>query len=120
MSRIKSSGDTLVGEELKAGFSDRLYRQASLFKALAHPARLAILYHLSEMESCMTGDVAGELPLSRTTVGQHLKELRGAGLIKGTVEGVRKNYCLSPSGIKALKVASEELLSRIDTEEAYC
>lgn len=102
------------------GFSSELAVQAALFKSLAHPARLAILYYLAEIKSCMTGNIADELPLSRTTVNQHLKELHRAGLIKGSVDGSRKNYCLSREGIMALKGAFGELFERIDIEESFC
>ena len=62
-------------------FDKELTEKAMLFKALAHPARLQILQFLSETQSCITGDISDELPLGRTTVNQHLKELKDAGLI---------------------------------------
>jgi len=80
-------------------FDPSLNSMAGLFKAMAHPARLAILKYLAESKICMTGDIADELPLSRTTVKQHLTELKNAGLIQGTVEGVKVNYCLDPGKI---------------------
>ena len=75
-------------------FDPKLNSTAVLFKALAHPARLAILQYLAETKVCITGDISDELPLSRTTVNQHLKELKNAGLIQGHVDGVKVNYCL--------------------------
>ena len=75
-------------------FSRVLQEDAALFKALAHPARLAILDYLAETKVCMTGDITRELPLSRTTVNQHLAELKQAGLIKGEISGAKVNYCL--------------------------
>jgi len=84
-------------------FSSKLKSTAVLFKALAHPARLAILKYLAEIKVCMTGDISDELPLSRTTVNQHLKELKNAGLIQGTVDGVKVNYCLDPERIKEME-----------------
>lgn len=92
---------------------------AILFKALGHPARLAILKYLAETKVCMTGDISDELPLSRTTVSQHLKELRNAGLIQGTVDGVRVNYCLNPARIKDLVKTANCLFSEIDVGGAY-
>ncbi|MDP1622368.1 MAG: metalloregulator ArsR/SmtB family transcription factor [Bacteroidales bacterium] len=80
-------------------FDPELNDTAVLFKALAHPARLAILKYLAEIKVCMTGDISDELPLSRTTINQHLKELKNAGLIQGTVDGVKVNYCLNPEKI---------------------
>jgi len=84
-------------------FDQKLNSTAILFKALAHPARLAILKYLAEIKVCMTGDISGELPLSRTTVNQHLAELKNAGLIQGTVDGVKVNYCLNPEKIKEME-----------------
>ncbi len=75
-------------------FDTRLNHAALLFKAMAHPARLAILQYLAETRVCITGDICDELPLSRTTVNQHLKELKDAGLIQGQVSGAKVNYCL--------------------------
>ncbi len=75
---------------------------AALFKALSHPARLAILCYLAKTKVCMTGDITREVPLSRTTVNQHLTELKSVGLIQGTISGAKVNYCLYPPRIKKL------------------
>jgi len=98
-------------------FDQNLKTGALFFKALGHPARLAILRYLAGMKVCMTGDICEELPLSRTTVVQHLKELKKAGLIQGTVEGTRVNYCLNPCRIKELKKISDDLFSELNTNE---
>lgn len=63
-------------------------------KALAHPARIAILCILLERNACICGDIVEELPLSQSTVSQHLKELKASGLIKGDVEGKKVCYCI--------------------------
>lgn len=81
-------------------FDEVLVEQANIYKALAHPARLAILKYLAETRTCISGDISDELPLSRTTVGQHLKELKESGLILGHVEGVKTNYCLNPEQVE--------------------
>ncbi len=101
-------------------FNKDLQRTAALFKALAHPARLAILQYLAETKTCITGDIADELPLSRTTVNQHLKELRDADLIKGTVEGVKTNYCLNAKTIELLKLEANGFFNKIDLKENHC
>lgn len=101
-------------------FNEVLIHRARLFKALAHPARLAILKYLAEIQTCITGDIADELPLSRTTVNQHLKELRDAGLIKGTVEGVKTNYCLNSDAIEALRKDCDCFLGSIDVKKNFC
>src|SRR6187551_931913 len=69
-------------------------RIAGYAKALAHPARIAILRLLIEKQTCICGDIVDELPLSQSTVSQHLKELKQAGLIKGDIEGASVCYCI--------------------------
>lgn len=101
-------------------FEPALAEKAGLFKALAHPARLRILQFLAESQTCISGDISDELPLGRTTVNQHLKELRDAGLIQGHIEGVKTKYCLEPEKIKALKHSLESFLESIDVENYSC
>lgn len=67
---------------------------AKYAKALSHPARVAIIKLLIKKQSCICGDIVDELPLSQSTVSQHLKELKDAGLIKGEIEGVKVCYCI--------------------------
>jgi len=95
-------------------FTKEFQKSSELFKALGHPARLAILKYLAETKTCITGDIADELPLSRTTVNQHLKELKDAGLITGTTEGVKTCYCLNLEKIKELREMSETFINEID------
>lgn len=84
-------------------FDEQLKTTAVLFKALSHPARLTIIKYLAGIRVCMTGDISDQLPLSRTTVKQHLSSLKKAGLIQGSVDGVKVNYCLDPKGIAMLE-----------------
>jgi ArsR family transcriptional regulator, arsenate/arsenite/antimonite-responsive transcriptional repressor len=100
-------------------FSADLQRFAEYYKALAHPARLAILKYLADTKTCITGDIADELPLSRTTVNQHLKELKDAGLIVGTTEGVKTCYCLNKENFEELKKASETFLNEINVSSNF-
>ncbi|PBQ34926.1 transcriptional regulator [Sphingobacteriaceae bacterium] len=67
---------------------------AKYAKALAHPARVAIVQLLIKKQACICGDIVDELPLSQSTVSQHLKELKEAGLIKGDIDGVKICYCI--------------------------
>ncbi len=83
----------------KANFSKEDQELAELARVLSHPARIAILRFLATTVSCMSGDISEEIPLSRTTVSQHLQELKRAGLIIGEIEGVKVNYCLNPEKI---------------------
>ena len=83
---------------------------AALAKALGHPARIAILQYLAENKSCVCGDIVDELPLAQSTVSQHLKELKQAGLIKGEIDGPSVCYCIdSKSLLKAKKVLGDLL-----------
>ena len=78
-------------------------RSAQLTKALGHPVRLAILKLLTQRDTCFCGDFTDVLPLAQSTVSQHLKVLKDAGLITGTSSGVRTCYCLDPEGITELR-----------------
>ncbi|MDZ4665340.1 MAG: metalloregulator ArsR/SmtB family transcription factor [Bacteroidota bacterium] len=75
-------------------FTIKQNKIAKYTKALAHPARIAILELLLKKQSCICGDIVDELPLSQSTVSQHLKELKAAGIIKGDIDGVKVCYCI--------------------------
>lgn len=77
-------------------FSDKQNRLAAMMKALAHPARIAIVQHLIKANACINGDLVEELGLAQPTISQHLKELKNAGLIQGTIEGTSVCYCIEP------------------------
>ena len=102
-------------------FSIDLQESAAFFKALGHPARLAILKYLAETKVCISGDISNELPLSRTTVNQHLKELKELGLIVGEIEGVKVNYCLNTKKIESvrniLQAFLEDINNNLDTSQ---
>ena len=100
-------------------FDEALQIRASLFKALAHPARLQILQFLAESKTCISGDISEELPLSRTTVNQHLNELKEAGLIKGHVEGVKMKYCLDGEKVKEMKNLLTSFLEGIQLPDDF-
>ena len=75
-------------------FTEKQNKLAQMMKALAHPARIAILQYLIKTQDCICGDLVGELGLAQATISQHLKELKNAGLIKGTIEGTSVCYCI--------------------------
>ncbi len=75
-------------------YTARQRQVARIAKALAHPARVLILEFLAQQTDCFCGDLVRELPMSQPTVSQHLRELREAGLIQGTIEAPRTRYCL--------------------------
>jgi DNA-binding transcriptional ArsR family regulator len=77
-------------------FTDKQNRLAGMMKALAHPARIAIILHLIKADACICGDLVNELGLAQPTISQHLKELKNAGLIQGTIEGTSVCYCIDP------------------------
>src|SRR5512133_2484778 len=76
---------------------------ALLAKAVGHPARVQILRLLVRREACICGDIVDELPLAQSTVSQHLKVLKEAGLIRGEVDGPRVGYCVEPRALRRLK-----------------
>ncbi len=83
---------------------------AAMAKAIGHPARLAIIRLLANRDTCATGDVVAELPLAQSTVSEHLRILREAGLIVGEIEGPRTRYCVNAAGLAALHAGLAALL----------
>lgn len=92
-------------------FADIENELAELAKALGHPARVAILRELARRNVCVCGEIVNVLPLAQSTVSQHLKELKSAGLISGTVEGVKSCYCINHDTVSRLKNLLDELLA---------
>lgn len=84
---------------------------ADIAKALSHPARISILRILNELNSCITGEIVDRIPLSQSTVSQHLKELKRVNLIKGEIEGPRTCYCLNENVVEKTKAAFTTLFS---------
>lgn len=84
-------------------FNKQQIRTAELAKALGHPARIAILEMLISRNTCVCGDITDELPLAQSTVSQHLKALKKAGIIKGEIDGVRVCYCINEETSLELK-----------------
>lgn len=101
-----------MGTTKTADYADRQLRAAAYAKALAHPARIAILELLLEKDACVCGDIVQELPISQSTVSQHLRELKEAGLIKGRVEGASVCYCMDAREWIRARAALMELLDR--------
>lgn len=77
-------------------FTEKQNKLAGMMKALAHPARIAIIQQLIKANACICGDLVEELGLAQATISQHLKELKNAGLIQGTIEGTSVCYCIDP------------------------
>ncbi len=101
-------------------FDDDLQDIARFARVISHPARLAILKYLAETKTCISGDISDKLPLSRTTVSQHLKELRNLGVIHGEIDGLKINYCLCGESINKFLQKLEVFFEPIKTAEIYC
>jgi DNA-binding transcriptional ArsR family regulator len=102
-------------------FTSKQNQISNLAKALGHPARVAILDVLMKKEECICGDIVDELPLAQPTVSQHLKELKNAGLIKGSIEGNTVCYCVDPNGIRKLIDYLESIESKLEkTKSKKC
>lgn len=95
-------------------------RLAKYAKALAHPARIAILKFLANKAACQCGDIVDELPLSQSTVSQHLKELKEAGLIKGEIEGAKVCYCIDEKEWKAAQTWINQLFDSYKRGSSCC
>ncbi len=93
---------------------------AILAKALGHPARIAIIEYLLKVNACICGDIVGELPLAQPTVSQHLKELKNAGIIKGTIEGTSICYCIDEDGFGKIKSFFDHIQNTLIENKNKC
>lgn len=93
---------------------------ASILKAIAHPARIAILEYLLKVDACICGDIVNELTLAQPTVSQHLKELKNAGLIKGNIEGTSICYCVDKAAITRVQTYFSGISSRLENRADQC
>ncbi len=96
------------------GFTKSQVELAAIAKALGHPARIAILQYLARQKSCVCGEIVDELPLSQSTVSQHLKELKNVGLVRGSVEGPSVCYCIDEKNWNKVKTALADLFEDFD------
>lgn len=103
----------------KKAYSPKQIEMAALAKAMGHPARIAIMDYLASVDTCICGDIVNELPLAQPTVSQHLKELKNAGLIKGTIEGNAICYCIDENTLDIFKKYMQQFSSVI-TEKTSC
>ena len=101
-------------------FTEKQNRLATMMKALAHPARIAILQELIKTNACVCGDLVTDLGLAQATISQHLKELKNAGLIKGNIEGTRVCYCINNKVWKQYMKEFESLFSSFEMSETCC
>lgn len=101
-------------------FTSKDNKIAKYAKALGHPARIAILNLLLKKQSCICGDIVDELPLSQSTVSQHLKELKEAGLIKGDIDGVKICYCIDEKEWKSAQTIFTTLFESYKIKMKCC
>ncbi len=101
-------------------FTDEQNELAVLLKAIAHPARIAILQQIIKANACICGDLVDELGLAQATISQHLKELKNAGLIKGTIEGVSVCYCIEPKAWEKLEKELNNLFKSYIEPKTCC
>jgi DNA-binding transcriptional ArsR family regulator len=102
-------------------FNAQQNRLSELFKALSHPARIAIVEHLQKIKGCICSDIVEELPLSQPTISQHLKALKQAGIIKGRIEGSSICYCLDADKIAEIQSYFALLLrEKSDCDTSTC
>lgn len=93
---------------------------ATLAKALAHPARIAIIQQLFELNACVCGELVEEIGLAQPTISQHLKELKNAGLIKGNVEGTSMCYCINEAVWDEAKILLTNFLNQDVIAKGQC
>lgn len=104
----------------KEAFTQEEQELAELAKALAHPARIAILKELARRNVCICGEIVEVLPLAQSTVSQHLKELQQAGLIKGSVDGVKSCYCINYEAFKRFEGILEKFFRITENSQGCC
>ena len=106
----------------KEEFTKKEQDLAEFAKALAHPARIAILKVLAERNECICGEIVEILPLAQSTVSQHLKELKNAGLIDGSIDGPRSCYCINWKAFQKFNLEFNMLFNnlKIKNEKACC
>lgn len=101
-------------------FTKQQNEMAIMAKAIAHPARIAILQYLVKKNACVCGDIVEELGLAQATTSQHLKELKNAGIIQGTIEGVSVCYCIDPKVWKQYKELFSSFFKEVTIKDQCC
>lgn len=101
-------------------FTLKQNKLASFLKALAHPARIAIIQHLVKAEHCICGDIVDELGLAQATISQHLKELKSIGIIKGCVEGTSVSYCINEKVWQQVKKEMDSFFVAYQVKDECC
>jgi len=101
-------------------FTDEINELAALFKVLGHPARIAILQYIIDQKACICNDLVDELGLAQATISQHLKELKSAGIIQGTIEGKSVCYCIEEKKWKEVQQRFQQFFEQDINLEKCC
>ena len=109
-----------MGSTKSEHFTAEQNEMAVLAKAMGHPARIAIMEYLLSVDTCICGDIVNELPLAQATVSQHLKELKKAGLIQGTIEGNAICYCVNETTLEKFNNYLQQLTSKMGSRTSCC
>jgi DNA-binding transcriptional ArsR family regulator len=109
-----------MGASKSDQFSKKHNQMANVLKALAHPARVAIVEYLLFVDACICGDIVNELPLAQPTISRHLKELKQAGLIQGEIQGTAICYCLNPKTVQMLIEYFDRMHKRLLNLKTCC
>ena len=109
-----------MGASKTEHFTNKQNEIAILAKALGHPARIAIVEYLTTVDTCICGDIVNELPLAQPTVSQHLKELKNAGIIKGSIEGTAICYCIDESVLEKLQLYFDGVANSLNKKKKNC
>ncbi len=104
----------------KEEFGQKEQSLATFAKAISHPARIAILNVLAKKNECICGEIVEVLPLAQRTVSQHLKELKNAGLVEGSVDGPRSWYCINWKAFEKFNSEFASLFTRLKEQNAKC
>ncbi|MCW2259541.1 MULTISPECIES: ArsR/SmtB family transcription factor [Sphingobacterium] len=106
-----------MGATKTVHFTEQQNHIANIAKALGHPARIAIIEYLLKVNACICSDIVDELPLAQSTISQHLKELKNAGLIKGNIEGTSICYCIDEKTFGILKAYFGNIILSVNNQK---
>ena len=109
-----------MAQNKKDEFNKKENALADFANAISHPARVAILKEIAKRDKCICGEIVEVLPLAQSTVSQHLKELRKADLITGTVEGVTSCYCINWKTFEKFEKSFNEFFTRTNSKNPKC
>lgn len=109
-----------MGITKTALFTDQQNELAVLFKILGHPARISIIQHIINQQSCICNDLVGTLGLAQATISQHLKELKNIGIIKGSIEGKSICYCIDVDVWNQIQSQINQFFNQKITDTTCC